>query len=256
MDLGFRQSAISNEQNEGGVQLSTMYDWFKDGSTNVPNIIFNRFGQLDISSNEMMLILYIMSQLNQGKTVNNFKKIANQLGWSVNEVMELINQLIEKDYLSIELETNESGKQDDHYTLRPFFNQLDQKFYQAPTQEETVENQEVLQHYTGNLVSLFEREFGRVLTPMELQTINQWLMSDNYSPEIIQLALKQAMMHQALNFSYIDKILLNWQKQNITTAYEAQKNIDAFNQRQTKSESTSDSTAYDHFEIPIYKWSE
>lgn len=233
-----------------------MYDWFKDGSTNIPNIIFNRFSQLDISSDEMVLILYILSQLNQGKTVNNFQKIANQLGWSVNNIMELINQLIEKDYLSIELETNESGKQDDHYTLRPFFNQLDKKFYQVTPPDNSTDNQEMLQHNTGNLVSLFEREFGRVLTPMELQTINQWLINDNYSPEVIQLALKQAMMHQALNFSYIDKILLNWQKQNITTPYEAQKNIDAFNQRHKKSDSTTDSSAYDHFEIPIYKWSE
>lgn len=235
-----------------------MYDWIKDGSTSIPNILFNRFGQLGINTDEMVLILYILSQMNQRKAVNDFQKIANQLGWTVNKTMELVNQLIEKDFLSIELAKDDSGKQSDHYSLRPFFDWLDEHFYQKTIRKtnQAVEALEI-QENAGNLVVIFEREFGRVLTPMELQMINQWLNVDHYVPELVQIALKQAMLHQALNFSYIDKILLNWQKQNIQSPYEAQKNIEAFNQRRDKSTmsgQTIDTTNYDHLEIPLFQW--
>ncbi|MBG9988170.1 DnaD domain protein [Aerococcaceae bacterium DSM 111176] len=238
--------------------MSTIYDWMKDGSTSIPNILFNRFGQLGLSSDEMVLVLYILSQMNQRKAVNNFQKISNQLGWSVHKTMELMNELIEKECLSIELERDENGKQSDHYTLRPFFNSLDSKFYQKKYHQKSTEpTPEEIGKNAGNLVTIFEREFGRVLTPLELQTISQWLNEDKYSSELVQLALKQAMMHQALSLSYIDKILLNWQKQNIKTPYEAQRNIDEFNQRRdNKGAPKQQTSAYDHLEIPLFEWNE
>lgn len=238
--------------------MSTIYDWMKDGSTSIPNILFNRFGQLGLTSDEMVLVLYILSQMNQHKSVNNFQKISNQLGWSINKTMEMINQLIEKDFLSIELEKDENGKQSDHYTLRPFFTWLDEHFYQKNDAQKSQEpTPEELGANAGNLVTIFEREFGRVLTPLELQTISQWLNEDKYSSDLIQLALRQAMMHQALSMSYIDKILLNWQKQNIKTPYEARRNIDEFNQRRdNKSASHQQTNDYDHLEIPLFEWND
>ena len=40
-----------------------------------------------------------------------------------------------------------------------------------------------------------EAEFGRPLSSMELQIVNDWLDKDNYSAIMIKLALRQAVMN-------------------------------------------------------------
>ena len=66
-----------------------------------------------------------------------------------------------------------------------------------------------------NLYDNFEKEFGRTLSPMEYQLISGWLDS-NYSEEIINCALKEAVFNGVSNLKYIDKILYEWSKKGIT----------------------------------------
>ena len=47
--------------------------------------------------------------------------------------------------------------------------------------------------------------------------IGQWLITDHYSPELIRLALREAVLNQAYSLKYIDRILLAWERKNITT---------------------------------------
>ena len=61
----------------------------------------------------------------------------------------------------------------------------------------------------------FEQEFGRPLSPIEYQKIGYWVDEDHYSPELIQLALQEAVLNQAYNFKYIETVLQSWEKKNI-----------------------------------------
>ena len=67
------------------------------------------------------------------------------------------------------------------------------------------------------LVRQFEIEFGRLLSPIEKQEIAAWLNIDHYNPEIVKLALREAILAQVYNFKYVDRILLNWQRHGLTT---------------------------------------
>ena len=58
---------------------------------------------------------------------------------------------------------------------------------------------------------------------MELQTIDSWLNTENYAPELIVLALREAVLNQVYSLKYIDKILLSWEKQNIKTSADVQR---------------------------------
>lgn len=44
-----------------------------------------------------------------------------------------------------------------------------------------------------NLFTIFEKEFGRPLSPMEYETITSWVDQDRYPEELILLALKEAV---------------------------------------------------------------
>lgn len=73
-----------------------------------------------------------------------------------------------------------------------------------------------------NIVSIFEDELGRPLSPMELETIKEW-KNENYSDENIIRALKEAVKANALNMRYIEAILINWEKTGVKTYYTNQK---------------------------------
>lgn len=64
------------------------------------------------------------------------------------------------------------------------------------------------------MYQLFEQEFGRPLSSIEFQRIGQWLEEDHYQPEILKLALREAVLNQAYSFNYVDRILLSWERKS------------------------------------------
>jgi len=63
----------------------------------------------------------------------------------------------------------------------------------------------------------FEKEFGRLLSPMEIEQIDLWLNDFDGQTELIFEGLRKAVMLGKHNFKYIDSILLDWQKNNLKT---------------------------------------
>lgn len=60
-----------------------------------------------------------------------------------------------------------------------------------------------------NLVESFEKEFNRVLTPIEIEILKEWKQC-HYSDEMILEALKEATLSNVHNMRYIEKILIDW----------------------------------------------
>lgn len=89
----------------------------------------------------------------------------------------------------------------------------------------------------NDLYSKIESEFGRVLSPIEYETIAQ--MVSDYSIELIELALKESVLNKALSLKYMEKILINWKKNNLQTKQE----IESYTQNFKKEEKT-DSRSY------------
>lgn len=233
---------------------SSVYDWMKDGFTTIPNILFDQFSSLELSGDDMVLLLFIMSLINRNIPVKDMEQVANGLGWKNNEVFEGLNTLLNKGFLEIELVTNLEGKKEDHYTLRPLFDKLDEIHFQKTKEipKEPSRNESL------NLVSMFEQEFGRQLSQIELETLGDWVNVSKYDDELIHLALKQAVLNQALSLKYIDRILLNWENKNIRTADEAKREIERFENRHNNKHQAhltdQSSSEYDHLQIPINYW--
>lgn len=65
-----------------------------------------------------------------------------------------------------------------------------------------------------NLVTAFEHEFARALTPIEIETLKEWKQC-HYSDEMILNALKEATLSHVHNMRYIEKILIDWAKHGV-----------------------------------------
>jgi DnaD/phage-associated family protein len=68
------------------------------------------------------------------------------------------------------------------------------------------------------LVTVFEKEFGRPLSPIENKKIQD--MGEEFGPELVGEALGRAVLSGKLNLRYIDAILIDWHKNNLKTLRE------------------------------------
>ena len=66
-----------------------------------------------------------------------------------------------------------------------------------------------------NLYKSFEAEIGRALSPLQIQEL-QYMLED-FSPELIHEALKEAVSQGKANFAYIKAILNRWKQDNLLT---------------------------------------
>jgi DnaD/phage-associated family protein len=99
-----------------------------------------------------------------------------------------------------------------------------------------------------------ETEFGRPLSPIELETIGIWIDEDHFSYEIIICALQEAVLNQVWNLKYMNTILQNWSKQHITNKQE----YAAMKQQRANQKAPVEPVAAKKNlpKIPIYKISE
>lgn len=60
-----------------------------------------------------------------------------------------------------------------------------------------------------DLVNIFQHEFNKLLSPIEIEIIEDWKI-EGFDEDTIREALKEAVFNGAVSFRYIDKILQSW----------------------------------------------
>lgn len=194
-----------------------------EGFTVISNSLLRYYPSLKLSEIETMLLL----QLESFKQAHNFfpsdNDISERMNLSPVEISQLIQNLIDKELIELGQNRDNDGRITNFYDLTPLYQKLDtiidERDVGSSTQAESdlrpTEKRE--SNPLQELVRQFEIEFGRLLSPIEKQEIAAWINIDHYSPEIVQLALREAILAQVYNFKYVDRILLNWQRHGLTT---------------------------------------
>ena len=146
--------------------------------------ILSHLKELDISSDEIVVILAIVV-LKEKKQVVNIESIVSITHLKTREVDDAISLLAAKRYLEIKICAGEvSFNVDNIFELK-----------------KDVNNDVV------DLFLIFEEEFARLLTQIELVRLHEWVSEYNRD-EIIE-ALRSASIMEKLNFNYINRILEN-----------------------------------------------
>ncbi len=162
----------------------------------IPNILLKNYRKLNISDNELIILIYLIN------TDNSFnpKLIAKDLNFNLNEVMDIISSLTEKDILKIDI-VNKKVREE-IINLEGLYKKLGFVVINGEIKEDK-----------KNIFDIFEKEFARTLSPMEYEHISRW--QDEYNDELILLALKEAVFNGVNNIRYIDKILIEWNRKGI-----------------------------------------
>ncbi len=179
----------------------------------IPRILFTNYKKIGLTEKELIFTIYLINSTE----IFNPKQISIDMNINLNEVMELISNLKSKGILDIELK--KIGTKRNEYIL------LD-NLYEKLTN--IIINKE--EEKTTNIYDIFEKEFGRTISPMEYQIIGAWL-DNGTSEETILLALKEATYNGVSNLRYIDKIISEWNKKGIKTQEDVEKSRINFKQK-------------------------
>lgn len=192
--------------------MISLENYLKNGQTMISNLLIENYHRMGMSNEEFILWLQLYKYHEQGNFFPDLSPIAESMGCSQQEIYRLLNQLVQKQFLVIESKKDAQGVMNDFYGFDIIFEKIDVLLRQQNQQSK----EQQLEEQSKNLYQMFEIEFGRALSPIEYQRIGQWLDEDHYPPELIQLALKEAVLNQAYSLNYIDRILISWERKNIT----------------------------------------
>lgn len=198
------------------------------GFTVLSNGLLAYYPQLKITNSELILIIQLELFAQKGNKFPSNEQMAANTNFSATEIASIIQQLIDKNDLTIDQVTDEKGRIGNYYNLDQLYSKLDnllEKNVATPKsgEETTNTSSEIDNSPLNQLMRQFEIEFGRYLSPIEREEISAWLNVDHYDPEIIKLALREAVLSQAYSLKYVDRVLLNWQRHNLKTTSEVQK---------------------------------
>lgn len=223
--------------------------WMQSGMTVVPTVLLEHYQNIGLSTEEFVLLVHLKSFLDKGETFPDIEEIAQRMGLTSEKTFEMIHRLIHKKVLEIQTGSDEEGKSKDTYSLDLLWEKLAVQLTQQTTKK--VQQEEV--HSEERLFRTFEEEFGRPLSPIELQTIGMWLDEDKYSLELIEMALREAVLNQVYSLKYVDRILLNWEKKNIRSKAQVEKESQSYRNKKMADNGQNDQQKPTK-PVPLHNW--
>lgn len=192
--------------------LNKLEQIIKNKDVVIPSLLFYNYRKLNMNAEELILLTYLIN----GGEFFNPKKISTELSIPLGELMETLEHLKELDLVKIELKKVNNVRVE-VINMDGFYSKLLNLLMDDEVKQDN-----------SQIFDIFEKEFGRTLSPMEYEIINAWKDS-NILEETILLALKEAVYNGVNNLRYIDKILSEWSKKGIKTKADLDQNKRNFN---------------------------
>ena len=192
--------------------LTFQEHWIYSGSTSVPNALLQNYRKLQLTADECLLIAWLMQRHPEESFVIDVRATCIQFGIDERQLFSIIQHLMDRQVLEIKQREAKDGKKVDYYSFKPLLRQLEVLFKQSSFSVEKMSQKDV------NVLALIEQEFNRQLSGFEIEMISGWIHNDKYPQELIVAALKEAVLNQAHNVKYIDRILLAWKNKGIKSA--------------------------------------
>lgn len=231
---------------------TALVQMLQEGSISLPVVLFTQYKRLGLTEGEVMLLIHIMIyREKEGKAFPTVSELEERMSVSADQVVRWLQSLVRGGFLSIDEEVTENGIRSERYSTTPLLQQLAAAYLEREIPDMMEEEED---DPYGRLFHTFEQEFGRPLSPMECETLSQWIDQDGYSAELILAALREAVFSNKLSFRYIDRILLEWQRNRIRTPEEAAEYAKKFHQKGILYQSSSSQRKDGPSSFSFYNW--
>lgn len=165
----------------------------------IPTYLLKELKELDLNYQELIFLCYLETF---SKDIPfNIELFHQELSFDIETIMGLITSLTDKKYLDTKVIKNDKGITEEYLNIDNFSNKVLSKVIDIdqPDNKET------------DIYSIIEKDFGRVLSPIEYEMIKKWL-DNNVTEDTIKEAVKEAILNGVFNLRYVDKIIYEWGK--------------------------------------------
>lgn len=169
-----------------------MTKWFEQDYIDKRIWLLDHMGALKLNAEEALTALLLVHFNDLDRPIN-LESLSKSSGLSTEKVDKAIAGLSRKGFLSIRI-----NGVDVKYLIDGLF------------EEKTILTND------ADLIDLYQKEFKRTLSSTEIDKLNDWLTRMDRT--FLVYALREALMYNKVNFSYIDRILAQWQKDKTTIA--------------------------------------
>lgn len=160
----------------------------------VKSFVLKVAAELDLSLADTILLIYLS---NQEIPVLDIENIKETTYLTEEKILESFGKLTSMNLIQVNVEKNKDGKIEEILSLDNLIQSVTQDITTGLKKKSTVD-----------LFSLIEEEFGRTLSSMEYEIINNWVNS--FDVEMIKEALREAVYNNAKSLKYIESILYAW----------------------------------------------
>ena len=196
-----------------------LIELYKCGNMTIPLYILKNREKLNLELDEFIFLMYLYL--------------------SLENVMIYISNLTEKKYIRVKSVKNDKDIIEDKICLDDFYQRLSLMMVGDAVKS----NDEI----DSSIFSFIEKEFGRTLSPVEVEIIKSWL-ENGYTEELVKEAVKEAVFSGVSNLRYIDKILYEWQKKGIKNRQGVEKNREAVRKKEKEEKVEEEIFDYNWFE--------
>lgn len=159
--------------------------------------LLNHYHSLGLNEADLIILIKILHAYEISNLQPSIDILKQGTTMQETEVTMIIQKLIRLDLLSMTVEKNAEGKFSEFINLDGFFHQFAQLLNKEEQQQEKA-------HEASQFKALFskvESAFGRALSPLEIETLTQWLDVDQYPIDLIETAVDEALSHNKLSLN-------------------------------------------------------
>ncbi|MBD2861232.1 DnaD domain-containing protein [Paenibacillus oceani] len=206
----------------------------REGSVSVPSLLLKLYKAMKLSDMEAMLLIHLFQfKEKEGNDFPTPEELQSRMSATYESVLRALQRLLKEEMLQIDGETDPvSGVLSERYNLSPLYRKLAAAWIEDAKQSGASSQQAAKAAAApaekSDIFTVFEKEFARPLTPMECETVSQWIDRDRYPEELILFALKEAVFAGVIHFRYIDRILLEWSRNRVQTPEQAREYTQKF----------------------------
>jgi len=197
------------------MNLKDIKRYINNNTIDFAELVLNNYYKINLDETDAIIIIKLQYLLNNNITFISPSQLSKMLSISTQTTSKRLKALMEKGFIQIKLITNAKGKETESFNL----DYLIESILLVGNNERNSNEENDNKTIEAKIVKLFEEEFKKPLSVLDIQIVTKWLNDDKYSYKEIEDALFQAVKLRKLTTSYIDKILLNQEEKTSKRKY-------------------------------------
>lgn len=181
--------------------MSKNYNLIKSGVISFKNLLIDKYSFIGLNETEVITLIKLQNLLISPEKTSLEKlpeKMHETMQLGSKEISDCLAKLIESKYIDIEEMDGEVTYSLD-LTYQRLANVLDS--------ENEKEDEDRYASDFKKITNIIEKEFNKLVSPLELQLIKSWIYEDKYEFSLINESILDAVKRQRKNVKAVNEIL-------------------------------------------------